>query len=78
MPEMDRRTAEMMALYQRCAERKCLPYAGGVLDQPEELMRAFDVLDERLAAFRRRKRQDDDRADELERLREAGFGIHRR
>lgn len=69
MPEKDRRTEVLMNLYQRCKERGCLPYAGGVLDQPEDLMRDFDTIDERIALFKKRKQDDAEREDALERAR---------
>lgn len=60
---------EVMRIYQRCSERKCLPYAGGVMDQPESLMRSFDVIDERMAAFKKKQREDAERGEEFARLR---------
>ena len=50
-PRPDPWAREVLTLYQDCKERKALPEAGGVLDQPADLMRWFRVLDERIAAF---------------------------
>ena len=46
---------ETLALYQDCKERRCLPDAGGVLDQSADIMLWFRILDERFAEHRRRK-----------------------
>lgn len=69
MPEVDRRTEETILLFQRCRENKCLPAAGGVLDQPEDVMRSFDVIDGRVAAFKSKGNEDAEREAELENLR---------
>lgn len=63
-----------MTLYQRCVERGCLPYSGGVMDQPEAIMADFDVIDERVAVFKKKSREDAEREAEMERLRRAQRG----
>lgn len=74
MPPLDARVSGLMNLYQRCKERSSLPCAGGVLDQPEHIMRDFDVIDERVAVLRRKKAEDEEREQELDRIRRAQNG----
>ena len=77
MPDLDRRSEALLSLYQRCLERKCLPYAGGVLDQPEDLMRAFDAIDERIALHKKKMDEEADRTRTLGFLREEVRGQRR-
>ena len=53
MPKPDRWVLWTLKLYQRCQERKALPCSGGVLDQPDELMEAFDVIDNVVARHKK-------------------------
>lgn len=46
----------VMNLYNRCQARQALPYQGGVLDQPERLMRFFDIIDAEIGKHQDRKR----------------------
>lgn len=69
MPDADSRSLQLLRLYQRCQERGCLPYDGGVMDQPEAIMREFDVIDDTLARLRRDQREKDERDAELGRVR---------
>lgn len=55
MPEPTREDQATLALYQRCAGRKSLPHAGGVLDQSETIMTMFDEIDAELAQIKREK-----------------------
>jgi len=47
----------VVTLYNRCQARGALPYPGGILDQPENLMRFFDVIDNEMERYRARKRR---------------------
>lgn len=53
-PAPDTWVDDMLMLYQDCKQRNALPVAGGVLDQPEEIMRWFRVLDEIVADHRKK------------------------
>jgi hypothetical protein len=44
MPDLKPRTAQLIALYQRCERYRCLPYPGSLLEQPAWIMRLFDVI----------------------------------
>jgi len=43
---------QVMRLYARCQAAKALPWAGGVLEQPGNLMELFEVVDQEKARFR--------------------------
>jgi hypothetical protein len=44
----------IITLYQRCEKRNVLPNAGGILEQPEDIMNYFDVIDEEIAKSKRK------------------------
>lgn len=69
MPELTRRTETSVLLWQRCRERGALPAAGGVLDQPERLMRVFDVVDDVVAKHQQKQGGDAAREAAFEDLR---------
>ena len=54
----------MIGLYKRCRKWKVLPYKGGIFDQDERLMELFDVIDDEVD-FWRRKRQQEQEGDML-------------
>jgi hypothetical protein len=56
-PAPDPWVNELLALHQECKHRNALPEAGGVNDQPEEIMRWFRVIDERVAKVKREKEE---------------------
>jgi hypothetical protein len=59
MPEVKEAAAELIGLYERCKAHNALPYPGGVLDQPEWIMQAFDTIDHAKNTVRR---ENEDRA----------------
>lgn len=59
MPEVKEAAAELISLYERCKASGALPYSGGVLDQPEWIMQAFDAIE---GAKNTVKREDEARA----------------
>lgn len=74
MPPLDARVSGLLNLYQRCKERDSLPHSGGVLDQPEDIMREFDLIDERVAVFRKKKEEELQMEQERERFRRTQRG----
>ena len=44
-PAFDPWCNEVILLYQECQKRNAMPSAGGVMDQPADLMRWFRVID---------------------------------
>ena len=54
-PRFDPKINSVINLYQRCRQRRSLPYAGSLLEQPEELMEMFDVIDARVAEHQKQK-----------------------
>jgi hypothetical protein len=58
MPEAGPDVLGLIRTYQRCEARKCLPYEGGVLDQPEDILAAFDVIDGEVTQFEQRKKEE--------------------
>lgn len=73
MPNPGRWESSTLKLYQRCRERRALPFAGGVMDQPEDIMQAFDVIDEAIASKKKRDQESDSREMEFQKMRE---GLH--
>lgn len=63
MPNVQADTNMVLNLHARCKAFRCLPAAGGMMDQPMRLMRLFDVIEGRVAKYRR------DKVEELERER---------
>lgn len=53
MPWVGRDVKTIIQLWKRCRDRQALPESGGILDQPEEIMRAFDAIDETIDRFRK-------------------------
>ena len=47
----------VLNLHARCRVNKCLPLAGGVLDQPAYLMELFDVIDQTHDAFKQKEHE---------------------
>ena len=47
MPYVPPQLMHVITLYNRCRANKCLPRAGGLLDQPAWLMELFGVIDSR-------------------------------
>jgi hypothetical protein len=45
----------VITLYNRCRANQCMPYDGGIMDQPERLMRFFDVIDNAMESQRKSK-----------------------
>lgn len=64
-PAPDRWVNEILKLYQDCKERGALPVVGGVMDQPAEIMAWFRVLDEMVAAHRKKVAQENGRASRV-------------
>ena len=52
---MDPDLWRVLKLYERCKARRALPFPGGITDQPEEIMRLFDVIDAEMNAHQRTK-----------------------
>lgn len=77
MPKPDAWVKEMMRLYQRCKERNALPVAGGVFDQPLEIMEAFDIIDDVLAKRKKAEQQGISREEEILKARGALNGRRR-
>ena len=50
MPEVARDVHYILKLYSRCQQYHCLPYAGGILNQPAWIMDLFSVIENRQAA----------------------------
>jgi len=71
MPHPGPWETRIMNLFQRCRERRALPCAGGVLDQPEDIMQAFDVIDDAIARHKKRSEESGEREAGLKRAREA-------
>lgn len=59
MPWVDKGTKAVIQLYQRCRDRRVLPQAGGLFDQPEALMTAFDTIDAVIATYRQNQVEED-------------------
>lgn len=57
MPALDLEIQAIILLYMRCDQRRCLPIAGGVFDQPERIMRWFDAIDEVKARLKQENSQ---------------------
>ena len=53
MPDVNNDVRYIMSLYARCQQYNCLPYAGGVLNQPAWIMDLFAVIENRQAAHDR-------------------------
>ena len=75
MPFVDSKTKSIILLYKRCRDRQALPEAGSLLDQPEWILEAFDVIDAEISQCRKQE------ADEMRRkaisdeaLRKLGHG----
>jgi len=45
MPKVENDDVAVLRLWGRCKSLKTLPLAGGILDQPEYLMEAFEVIE---------------------------------
>ena len=58
MPDVKADTSAILSLHGRCKAFRCLPYAGGMMDQPLRLMRLFDVIESRIAAHKRDQMDD--------------------
>jgi hypothetical protein len=69
MPRPTGDTARVMRLYRRCRDSKALPAAGGMLDQPADLIEAFDIIDECVAAKRAKENHEAEREGEYDRIR---------
>lgn len=70
MPDTNARTMAELRLYSRCKASGKLPFAGGVLEQPEWVLRLFDDIEEAQADWKREK----DEADEMERWKKDALG----
>ena len=68
MPFVDRDIRALINLYRRCRDRRCLPESGGVMDQPEVLMAAFDAIDNVVAEHQRRSREEQEQELRAQRL----------
>jgi hypothetical protein len=66
------RIAEILTCYTRTRRFEVLPLAGGILDQPEKLLRIFDVLDDAFEKERARK----DALEEAKQSARQGGGHH--
>lgn len=60
MPYFPPEVKYVVGVYERCRENRCLPRAGGLLDQPAWLMECFAVID---AVKADKARQDRERAE---------------
>jgi hypothetical protein len=69
MPDLKAKTGWLITLRQRCERYRCLPYPGGLLEQPAWLMRLFDVMDARREHHRREQAENGRRQAERDRLR---------
>lgn len=58
MPWVEKDIRAILLLYQRCQTHKTLPEPGGVFNQREEIMAAFDILDNEIAAWRQKEFED--------------------
>jgi hypothetical protein len=58
MPFVDKQIKARVALYNRCRTNNVLPESGGILDQPESLMRDFDFIDGVVAEDARRRQEE--------------------
>jgi hypothetical protein len=59
---------QIMRVYQRCRQWKCLPSQGGLMDQDERMMEMLDVIDvevEKWKAKRNEERQGDMMKDQM-------------
>lgn len=45
MPDLKPDVSLVLTLYQRCKTHRCLPYPGGLLEQPEWIMDLFDTIE---------------------------------
>jgi hypothetical protein len=45
MPHVSEAELSIINLYQRCKNFNVLPFAGGILDQPEWILSLFDTID---------------------------------
>lgn len=61
MPDVDPRTLEELRLYGRHKATGALPFAGGLMDQPEWALRALDRVEAAVQDFRRREAQERER-----------------
>ena len=68
MPEVKGLAAEIIGLYERCKSLNALPGPGGVLEQPEWIMQAFDVIEDTKNSVRREKEDADFSDYETKRL----------
>lgn len=67
MPEVVSEDIAVLKLWGRCKSRGALPMPGGVFDQPEWLMDAFDAIDSALERARAARVE----REQLERMRGA-------
>jgi len=57
MPKIERAEVALLSLWGRCKSLNTLPVMGGVLDQPEWLMQAFEVIEGAREAVRARREE---------------------
>ena len=58
MPDVGPEEKSILTLYQRCKEWGQLPYKGNLLDQPDQIMRLFDVIAGKIGEHRMAKEQE--------------------
>lgn len=59
MPWVDKKTLSIIQLWMRCRNRQSLPEQGGLAEQSEAMMRAFDCIDAEVAEFRRKQEESE-------------------
>ena len=57
MPHLDKASESLITLHRRCRESRVLPEPGGLLDQDENTMQAFDVIDGAIRAHQKSERE---------------------
>jgi hypothetical protein len=62
MPWVDKGTRSIIQQWQRCRDRGALPEDGGLFDQPESIMTAFDVIDQVVVQHKQQKAEDMERS----------------
>jgi hypothetical protein len=69
MPYVPPQLMYVLSLYSKCRANRCLPRAGGLLDQPAWLMELFAVIDATKDAHARAAREKVEQQDALRRIR---------
>lgn len=63
-----------LVIWDRCKTYHCLPYAGGLLEQPHWIMEAFDIIE----AFMKQKKDEQQREAETQAAMQAAEEANRR